>query len=295
MRKREIGSGQLRNVVITGGASGIGQALALAFADKGCKVGILDIDMEAAEETLEAIRSRGGSGEALLCDVSKLEDVERAASYFFSSWGAVDILINNAGIGCGGYVGDLPISEWKKVVDTDLWGVIHGCHAFIPGMKSQGGGHVINTASTAGIMPVMGFAPYCASKAGVVAISQVLRMELAPFNIGVTVVCPSPIATNIVKNSMKLISVESIRETDWAVAMIKTAMDKSAVTAGDLAGKVVKAVEKNRLYVLTNATSRRAWLAVRLGPSAYFDFWAFLHRHNIALKLITCLADKGVI
>ncbi|MBN2167635.1 MAG: SDR family NAD(P)-dependent oxidoreductase [Actinobacteria bacterium] len=295
MHNRKMGSGQLRSVVITGGASGIGKAMALAFAEKGCRVGVLDIDKKAAEETLETIRSLGAEGEALPCDVTRLEEVEKAADHFFGSWGHVDIIVNNAGIGSGGFVGDLPIPEWKKIVDIDLWGVIHGCHTFIPRMKTQGGGHVINTASTAGIMPVMGFAPYCASKAGVVAISQVLRMELAPFNIGVTVVCPSPIDTNIIENSMKQIDVRCIEETDWAISMVKSAMDSSKVSAEDLAEKVVRAVEKNRLYVLTNATSRRAWLAARLGPSAYFDFWAFLHRHGLALKVITRLAEKGVI
>lgn len=295
MRKREIGSGKLRNTVITGGASGIGKAMALAFAKKGCRIGILDIDEEAARETLDLVRENGGDGEFLFCDVRNLDEVEKAAEHFFNSWGRVDIIANNAGIGSGGFVGDLPVPEWKKVVDIDFWGVVNGCHTFIPKMKESGGGHVINTASTAGIIPVMGFAPYCAPKAAVVSLSQILKMELSPFGIGVTVICPSPVDTNIIENSLKQIEVGCIEETDWAVEMVKTAMKKSRVSAENLADKVVEAVENNRFYVLANASSKLTWLSIRLMPSAYCKAWAFLHKHNLATRVIDYAARKGII
>lgn len=162
---------QAETVAITGVASGLGRAFALAWAGKGWKVGILDIDMEGAEKTREMVVEAGGSGEILRCDVRDPMEVEAAADHLFSRWGAVGILVNNAGVGGGGAVGDIPLKDWETVMGIDLWGVVHGCHSFIPRMKKQGGGHIVNVSSLAGLISAPGFAPYNMSKAAVVSLS----------------------------------------------------------------------------------------------------------------------------
>ena len=126
--------------VITGASSGIGRALSVALSKEGWRIGIVDVDQDGAERTRELVEKVGGKGEVFRCNVRKVEEVMAAADHFFDSWGEVGMLVNNAGIGGGGYVGEIPLKDWEAVVETDLWGVIYGCHAFIPRMKAQGGG-----------------------------------------------------------------------------------------------------------------------------------------------------------
>ena len=194
-----------RTVVITGAASGLGRAFALAWAGKGFEVGILDINMEGARETLKMIEKTGGHGEVLRCDVRNLDEVQAAADHFYYRWGAVGVLINNAGVGGGGAVGEVPIADWETVIGIDLWGVVYGCHVFIPHMKEQGGGHIVNVSSLAGLISAPRFASYNMSKAAVVALSQTLKTELASSGIGVTVVCPPVVKTDILENTLGMV------------------------------------------------------------------------------------------
>ena len=285
--------GIAETAVITGAGSGIGRAIAVAVARRGWKVGVLDIDMEGAAGTVELAVAAGGSGEAFRCDVTRLEDLEEAAEHFFGRWGKVGLLVNNAGIGGGGYVGETTIADWERVIAVNFWGVLYGCHAFIPRMKAQGGGHIVNTASTAGLMPVMMFAPYDTSKAAVVGLSETLKVELAPFNIGVTVLCPSCVKTNIIENSLKQVRLDSYEEKEWGMGVIQAGLDNSALTAGEVAEMLVRGIEKDRLYVLTSKYSRLVWSMIRLSPNLYYRIWAWLSRTGRAKDAIMGAAKRG--
>ena len=179
-----------KKVVITGAASGLGRALALALARKGCRIGIVDINLDGAEETLRMVERAGGSGETYELDVREVTDWGAMANHFFQCWGGVDVLVNNAGVVAVGHVGDIPIENWEWIFSINFWGMVYGCHTFIPRMKAQGGGHIVNVASAAGLLSLQELGPYNTTKAAVIALSETLRGELAPFKIGVTAVCP---------------------------------------------------------------------------------------------------------
>jgi NAD(P)-dependent dehydrogenase (short-subunit alcohol dehydrogenase family) len=279
-------------VVITGAASGLGRAFALAWAAKGWRVGILDIDMEGAGKTLEMACQAGGEGEVLRCDVRNLADVQAAAGHFFGLWGEVGVLVNNAGVGGGGAVGNIPIKDWEKVIDIDLWGVIYGCHSFIPRMKDRGGGHIVNVASLAGLISAPGFSPYNVSKAAVVSLSQTLKTELAPSGIGVTVVCPPVVDTAIIENTLEMageIDYEIVSE----IELLRTAMSASRITPQHVAALTLRAVERNRLYVTPGIPLHLSWLNARLAPELFYAVSAFLARRGLHYPVYRFLAKRG--
>ncbi|MGI8631883.1 MAG: SDR family NAD(P)-dependent oxidoreductase [Solirubrobacterales bacterium] len=187
-------------VVITGAGSGIGKATALAFARQGARLHLSDIDAEAVGAVAdEATTAGAATTTAYRTDVSDHDDVTALADAVFAAEGGVDVLHNNAGVGHGGEVQDTPISEWRRVLDVNLMGVVHGVEAFVPRMLTQGRpGHVVNTASLLGLIAGGRLAPYTTSKFAVVGLSESLDSELAPQGIRVTALCPGVINTNIV-------------------------------------------------------------------------------------------------
>jgi NAD(P)-dependent dehydrogenase (short-subunit alcohol dehydrogenase family) len=281
-----------RTVVITGAGSGLGRAFALAWAEKGWRIGILDINLEGARETMEMVEEAGGEGEVLPCDVSSFEEVRAAADHLFGLWGSVGVLVNNAGVGGGGAVGEIPLQDWEKVVGIDLWGVINGCQAFIPRMKKQGGGHIVNVSSLAGLISAPRFAPYNVSKAAVVALTQTLKTELAPAGIGVTVVCPPVVKTNILENTLEMAG-----EIDYDIAgemeLLKTAMKASRITPEDIAAMTLRAVERNRLYVIPGVPLRLSWLNARIAPSFFYGLSALLAKRGLHEPIYRFLARRG--
>jgi NAD(P)-dependent dehydrogenase (short-subunit alcohol dehydrogenase family) len=281
-----------KTVVITGAASGLGRAFSLAWAERGWKVGILDIDMEGAEETCKMVADAGGTGEAFSCNVRRLEEVEAAAEHFYNLWGEVGVLVNNAGVGGGGAVGEIPIEHWEIIIETDLWGVVYGCHTFIPRMKAQGGGHIVNVASAAGLFSAPRFAPYNMSKAAVVSLSQTLKSELAPFDIGVTVVCPPVVKTEIVDNTLEMAG-KIDYDIEHEVKLLKTALDNSRITPGYVAEKTIKAVGKNRLYVIPGVSLHLSWFNSRYLPSFFYGLMAFLTRRGLDKPVFMYTARKG--
>lgn len=283
-----------RTAVVTGAGSGIGRAIASALVRRGFKVGVVDIDMAAAAETVASVTAAGGSAEAYECDVSDAEQVQGMCDHFYEAWGEVGLLVNNAGIGGGGYVGETSIDDWRKVVGINLFGVLHGCHAFIPRMKETGRGHIVNTASIAGLFPVMGFSPYNTTKAAVVSLSETLAVELAPFNIGVTILCPSMVPTSIMDNSLKVVSIEGYEAGEWGAQLINTGLRQSRITVDDVARKVLEGVDKGRLFVLTNPASWMNWFYVRFFTETYFRSMAYLNRRGWARGLLMWAARKGL-
>jgi len=161
----------MKNAVITGAASGFGRALALTLSRRGgWKILIADINRAGMEETLALVRQSGGDGDIFECDVSKPENVQKMADYAFEKFKKVDLLINNAGVVSCGFTGDIPLQDWHWCVGINFWGMLYGCHSFIPKMKSQGGGHIINVASSAGLFSLMEMGPYNVTKAAVISL-----------------------------------------------------------------------------------------------------------------------------
>jgi NAD(P)-dependent dehydrogenase (short-subunit alcohol dehydrogenase family) len=183
--------------LVTGGASGIGAELVRQLLDSGATVIIADIDEKAG--TKLAAKLSGPETEVRACkaDVSRPEDLLAVVGLAVQEFGRLDIIFNNAGLGLAGEVRDLELSDWKRIMDVNLWGVIHGVHAALPVMLSQGSGQIVNIASVAGLVPRPGMVPYATSKHAVVGLSTSLRYELEDLRISVNVVCPFMVATPI--------------------------------------------------------------------------------------------------
>ncbi|MEV4193779.1 SDR family NAD(P)-dependent oxidoreductase, partial [Streptomyces toxytricini] len=192
-----------RLVLVTGAASGIGRATAYAFAEAGARVVCVDRDAEGAARTAEMARLIGAAGAWGECaDVADEAAMEKLAAKTAAEYGVVDVLVNNAGIGLSGPFLDTTAEDWRKVLDVNLWGVIHGCRIFGRQMAERGqGGHIVNTASAAAYLPSKSLPAYSTSKAAVLMLSQCLRAELAPQSIGVSAVCPGIVNTNITSTS----------------------------------------------------------------------------------------------
>lgn len=261
--------------------------MALAWCRRGFKVGVSDINMDGADETLELVRRAGGSGECLKCDVQDPAQVAALADHFFDLWGEVGILVNNAGVADVGIIGDIPLDKWRRTVDTSIWGTVYGCHAFLPRMKARGAGHIVNTASAAGFINLPEMGPYNMVKAGIISLSETLRIELAPFDIGVTVLCPSFISTNLRRN---------VTCTDqWQDDFVRALFDNARVTPEQVAECAVRAVERNRLYVVPQSTPRWGWRLKRINPGAFCSAFAAGYKRPQGKSVAMFFARKGVI
>jgi NAD(P)-dependent dehydrogenase (short-subunit alcohol dehydrogenase family) len=249
--------------VVTGAGSGLGRALCLELAKRRARLVVSDVNAATAEETARLVTDAGGEARVVPCDVTRAEQVEALAEAAFSAFGGVDLLVNNAGVASGGEVGKLSLEAWRFVLDVNLWGVIHGCHAFVPRLRRQGSGHVLNIASAAGLLSAPFLAPYNASKAAVVALSETLYVELLAARIGVTVACPMFFPTNIAT---------SARYTDTNLGVEKVfqrLVEKGPMTAEQVAQRLLAAVDGGALYALPMAQGRWLWRVKRLMPGTF--------------------------
>ena len=187
--------------VVTGAASGIGRAMAERFAREGMKLVLADVEEAALAGAHAALIGAGAEAIAVRTDVSKWEQVEALAARAFEAYGAAHVLCNNAGVAAGGVCWEVPHADWEWVLGVNQWGVIHGIRAFVPRMLAQGQGHVVNTASVAGLVTAPGMGTYCATKHAVVAISECLHLDLAvtgnSSKVQVSGLCPAWVKTNI--------------------------------------------------------------------------------------------------
>ncbi|WP_446665893.1 SDR family NAD(P)-dependent oxidoreductase [Flexivirga sp. B27] len=181
-------------VLVTGGCSGLGQALVKLLVADGARVLVGDVHETAPEGSLPP------GVDYVKLDVARDEDWDNARNWVEGSYGGLDLLVNNAGIAAGGRIDVSDMDEWRRITDINLLGVARGCHTFVPMMKQQGSGQIVNTASLAGLVHAPAMASYNAVKAGVVAISETLRSELSPWGIGVSVICPSFFRTNLAES-----------------------------------------------------------------------------------------------
>lgn len=184
--------------VVTGAASGIGRGAALAMARRGVQVVVADRDLDGAQRVADELRELGTRAEAVGCDVTSLSDLEAARDVGLGEFGQLDIVMNNVGTLAIGRPEDIPLDEWELTIDVNLLGIVRGLKAFLPHLLDQGHGHVVNTASTAGLFPyAWDRLPYTTTKAAVVMLSANLARYLHPKGIGVTCFCPGPVSTNI--------------------------------------------------------------------------------------------------
>jgi len=187
-----------RVVLVTGAASGIGRETALAFARAGADLVICDLNAAGLEETAAAARAAGRAVLTRRVDVARRDEVATFATEVHQQYAAVDVLVNNAGVGLGGGFLETSLEDWDWVVGINFWGVVHGCHFFVPPMVKRGrGGHVVNVSSAAGFLATAPLAAYSTTKFAVFGLSEALRDELVAHGIGVTTVCPGIINTPI--------------------------------------------------------------------------------------------------
>ena len=250
-----------RATVITGGANGIGFATAREFARRGARVMLGDIDRSALDDAVAILRADGVDAYGVVCDVRKLDDVERLADEAFRVFGDVHVVFNNAGIAYAGPIVDTSHDDWRFVIDVVLWGPIHGVEAFLPRLIAQGGErHMVFTSSFAGLIPNVGLGPYCVAKYGVVALAETLAREARPNGIGVSVLCPMIVETDLLANTERVRSADygpatpSPAETVQQLASAPT--DDSVLNVEDVARLTADAILANRLYVLPHRAAR---------------------------------------
>jgi NAD(P)-dependent dehydrogenase (short-subunit alcohol dehydrogenase family) len=268
-----------RVAVVTGAASGIGRGLAERFAAEGMRVVMADVEEPVLESAARELREAGAEVLAVRTDVSKPEDVEALAETTVGRFGGVHVLCNNAGVGAGAMSWEESLEDWRWVLGVNLWGVINGVRSFVPRMLAGGEeGHIVNTASLAGLMAGAGTASYTASKFGVVGLSESFYYELliaSGGKIGVSVLCPGATATNIVDADRNrpggpLPAAEPGSPGAAARDMVRQILG-SGQSPAQVAEQVLNAISERRFYVLTHpehngVISRRAEAMLAGGP-----------------------------
>jgi NAD(P)-dependent dehydrogenase (short-subunit alcohol dehydrogenase family) len=268
---------QNRVAVITGGAGGIGAAMGRVFAERGAKLVLADLDEKALVEVTRELEKTGAEVLAVPTDVTKLESIEALAEATLRRFGAFHIVCNNAGVATFGPIAKSTRKDWEFTMSVNFWGVVNGVQTFVPRLIEQNqGGHVVNTASMAGLVGMRWLGVYCASKFAVVGLTESLFVELRDHGIGASVLCPMMVATNINDNSLRM----------RPQALRNPAGSDIAQTGGDapplvgatiqprtLALRVARAIERKELYILTHPEQRDI-LKRRAGRlDAAFNVW----------------------
>jgi NAD(P)-dependent dehydrogenase (short-subunit alcohol dehydrogenase family) len=252
-----------KTAFVTGGASGIGLGLGAAFAQAGMKVMLADIETDALAEAVKSLHDFGPNVRGVACDVADPVSVERAAKASFQAFGNVHVVCNNAGVAAAGGIDNISLDNWRWVLDVNLMGVLHGIRTFLPHIRAHGeGGHIVNTASMAGMNSGLGFSPYVASKFAVVGMSEGLATQLKPFGIGVTVLCPGYVRTRIGESGRNRPQRYGATQTPdpaspagLLIAQIAERL-QSGLDPSDVAARVLAAIREEELYVFTHPEMR---------------------------------------
>jgi NAD(P)-dependent dehydrogenase (short-subunit alcohol dehydrogenase family) len=244
--------------VVTGAASGIGRGLAEAFAAEGMRLVLADVEANALDSAAAALRARGVEVHPVVTDVAVAADVDRLADHAWAACGAVHVVCNNAGVAVSGLAWEQTVADWQWILGVNLWGVIHGIRAFVPRMLAQGTeGHVVNTASLAGLTSNPFMAAYNVTKHGVVTLSETLEKELRLTNakLRVSVLCPGFVKTGIADSDRNrpaaLREPEGTRRASELDGVVRNAIE-TGTSPTDVARQVVEAIRAERFYVVTH-------------------------------------------
>jgi len=246
-------------VVLTGAGGGLGRALAQLLATRGARLLLSDVRLEDAQAAAGALPA-GTEVHVAACDVARPESVEALAQEAWARLGGVDLLVNNAGVAAVGRVGELALADWQWVMSVNLWGVVHGLHAFVPRLRAQGSGHVLNVASAAGFASAPHMGAYSASKAAVVSLSETLAVELDGTGIGVTALCPTFFKTGIGRSS---------RGASEFQRFFDAVLESGSLSALEVARAALAGVERGALFVMPQADARWGWRVKRLLPGRF--------------------------
>lgn len=248
-----------KTAIVTGGASGIGKELCLALAAKEANIVVADVDGDGAKAVASAIRNRGEQATAVKLDVSRQEDIRAVIEKTKKDYGRLDYMFNNAGIHILGEFKDMPYDYWKKVVDTNLWGVINGTTHAYQTMIKQGHGHIVNTASLSGIYPTAFEVAYTTTKFAIVGLSTSLRDEAKAYNVKVSAVCPGVVKTPIFENT-NLLKIDRNKITS-------SPLIKRAPPADKAVRQIIKGVIADKAIIPVNPSADIIWRLYRYTPS----------------------------
>jgi NAD(P)-dependent dehydrogenase (short-subunit alcohol dehydrogenase family) len=261
-----------KRALVTGAASGIGRATALALAREGADLVICDVDEKGMGETSASIHGLGRRVLAKKVDVSNREQMRALAAEVHRD-GALDVLVNNAGVGLGGTFLDTSLDDWEWILGINLKGVVHGCHFFVPEMvAAKNHGHVVNVSSAAGYTPSPALAAYCTTKYGVLGLSECLRIELAEHGIGVTAICPGIINTPITRNT-RMVGKAARPGAQEKVARF---YEKRNYGPEKVADEIVRAIRHNRAIVPVSPEAWAFYLVKRASPTLFHKLSAVM-------------------
>lgn len=241
-----------KTAFITGGANGIGLAIAKALAARGANLMLVDLNAEGLDIAKAGFNGTNVRVETAICDVARANAVRAAADKAIEAFGKVHIIVNNAGVGMGGVPGQIALEDWRWIVDINLMGVVYGVENFVPHIKNHGeGGHIVNVASMAGHVAMPGMGPYHATKFAVVGYSEALRAELAGDKIGVSTLCPGWVRTNIHKS----VAGRPSGGVDFNAPenMIMNQVIENGLPPESVGEWTADCIEANRLYIFTHA------------------------------------------
>jgi len=249
--------------VVTGAGSGLGRAIAVELASAGATVAAVDIDSTGLDRTSAIAADYPGGCVARCADVSLRSEMELLADQVHEEFGRVDILVNNAGVGVGGELEKISLDDIEWIVSINLMGGVYGTRLFLPRMIERGSGHIVNISSLSGLVPLPFHIPYTATKYAITGFSEVLAMEVARHGIGVTLVCPGGINTNIVQHT-RLPSERTLGQVKFLERFEKVI--KGGMQPEEVARKVLLAIEKNKFLCLTGKEAYALYYAHRLAP-----------------------------
>ncbi len=264
-----------KRVLVTGANSGFGKAMAMHFGRKGWRVAVTGRRPDAIQAAAGDVRN-AGAAEALemTIDVSKAGDFEAAARRIEQQWGGLDILVNNAGIMDSAKLQDITLEQWRRIVEINFWGVVYGCHAFVPILIRQKSGYVLNMASSAGLFALPEMAHYSVPKAAVIALSETMKAELARYGIGVTVSCPAAFASDILnKEGVDLNRSVTLRSLDKDV-------QKGRHTSETVAAHAIRSMQRNHLYDIAHDSMEFLWFIKRLMPETIYRLFAWMYANK---------------
>ncbi|MET0375583.1 MAG: SDR family oxidoreductase [Rhizorhabdus sp.] len=249
--------------VVTGAASGIGRSAALALARRGVRVVLSDINQAGIDDATAAVAAGGGEAIAIAADVGRPEGMEIVRDAAVTRFGEVDIVMNNVGVLVSGRPEDIPLAEWERIINLNLMSVIRSVHLFIPGMIARGSGHIVNTASFAGLFAyAYDRLPYAASKAAIVALSEGLALYLRPKGVGVTCLCPGPVKTAIGSTMKRWTPDLGLRGPGPQFAMLDP---------DDVGEMVADAIERDRFFLPTDDQVREVMQRRAADPDRFLD------------------------